>query len=62
MPMTAQSLLPARIPAGSDGAYPRGQVILDADGNVYKTTTAGGLTVGSYYQNLGCGVVWEITP
>lgn len=47
---------------GSDGAYPWGQVILDASGDVYGTTTAGGSTVGSCYQNLGCGVIFEITP
>jgi uncharacterized repeat protein (TIGR03803 family) len=47
---------------GSDGGYPWGQVILDPNGNVYGTTTAGGSTVGSCYQNLGCGVVFEITP
>ena len=47
---------------GSDGGYPWGQVILDANGNVYGTTTVGGSTVGSCYQNLGCGVVFEITP
>jgi uncharacterized repeat protein (TIGR03803 family) len=47
---------------GSDGGYPWGQVILDANGNVYGTTTVGGSTVGSCYQNQGCGVVFEITP
>jgi uncharacterized repeat protein (TIGR03803 family) len=47
---------------GSDGGFPWGQVILDANGNIYGTTTAGGSTVGSCYQNLGCGVVFEITP
>jgi hypothetical protein len=47
---------------GADGAHPWGQVILDANGNVYGTTTAGGSTVGECYENLGCGVVFEITP
>ena len=39
---------------GSDGGDPRGGVILDRNGNVYGTASAG----GSY----GYGVVWEITP
>jgi len=37
-----------------DGSYPIGGVVLDANGNLYGTTSAGGL----YSQ----GVVWEITP
>lgn len=37
---------------GSDGANPAGSVAIDANGNLYGTTTAG----GSDY-----GVVWEIT-
>jgi uncharacterized repeat protein (TIGR03803 family) len=35
---------------GSDGAGPTGSVILDADGNIYGTTT------------VGYGEVWEVTP
>ena len=38
----------------SDGAFPFGGVALDADGNVYGTTTAGGTAYS--------GVIWEITP
>ena len=38
----------------SDGAFPLGSVALDADGNVYGTTTAGGASYS--------GVIWEITP
>ncbi len=40
--------------SGADGANPWGQVILDAAGNVYGTTTNGG--------SSGNGVVFEITP
>ena len=47
---------------GNDGSNPWGQVVLDANGNVYGTTTAGGSTGGSCYQNLGCGVIFDITP
>ena len=41
-------------PPCSDGAQPWGNVILDANGNLYGTASAGG---PSNY-----GVVWEITP
>jgi uncharacterized repeat protein (TIGR03803 family) len=40
--------------SGSDGSNPSGGVTLDANGNLYGTTTAGGAH--------GFGVVWEITP
>lgn len=36
------------------GCFPRGGVILDANGNLYGTTSGGG--------KYGQGVVWEITP
>jgi uncharacterized repeat protein (TIGR03803 family) len=38
----------------SDGMYPVSTVAIDADGNLYGTTTYGGTN--------GAGVVWEITP
>ncbi|HLI76578.1 MAG TPA: choice-of-anchor tandem repeat GloVer-containing protein [Acidobacteriaceae bacterium] len=39
---------------GSDGAYPWEGPVMDANGNLYGTASAGG--------NGGYGVVWEITP
>jgi uncharacterized repeat protein (TIGR03803 family) len=39
---------------GDDGSWPAGNVVLDANGNLYGTATQG----GAYYH----GVVWEITP
>ena len=39
---------------GDDGAYPQASVAFDANGNLYGTTTQGGL--------YGNGVVWEFTP
>ena len=39
---------------GSDGANPVGNVILDANGNIYGTASEGG--------RYGSGVAWEITP
>jgi uncharacterized repeat protein (TIGR03803 family) len=38
----------------TDGARPQGNVILDAQGNVYGTALGGGAS--------GDGVVFEITP
>jgi uncharacterized repeat protein (TIGR03803 family) len=43
----------------NDGANPWGSVVLDANGNLYGTTYAGGNQADC---NGGCGVVWEITP
>ncbi len=39
---------------GSDGLEPEGDVVLDANGNLYGTTFTGGAH--------GFGVVWEVTP
>ena len=48
---------------GSDGAHPVSNVVIDAQGNLYGTTSYGGSgpCTSMYYGN-GCGVVWEITP
>ena len=43
---------------GSDGSHPYSNVVIDAEGNLYGTTSQG----GSGCNGLGCGVVWEITP
>ena len=46
---------------GSDGSYPVGGVILDANGNLYGATTAGGK--GSCYVFApGCGTIFDLTP
>ncbi|MGA8878822.1 MAG: choice-of-anchor tandem repeat GloVer-containing protein [Candidatus Korobacteraceae bacterium] len=47
---------------GTDGAYPGGPVLLDAEGNLYGTTAYGGTGPCNIEQYNGCGVVWEITP
>lgn len=47
---------------GDDGANPVGGVSTDANGNLYGTTTYGGTQQGSFCQQQGCGVVWEIVP
>jgi hypothetical protein len=38
---------------GADGAWPQGPLVLDAEGNLYGTTAAGGLQNGC--QGYGCG-------
>jgi uncharacterized repeat protein (TIGR03803 family) len=45
--------------SGSDGSGPYGAPVLDANGNLYGTTTSGGT---GNCNGSGCGVVWEITP
>ena len=39
---------------GSDGIYPRSNVVFDVSGNLYGTAAYGGA--------YGHGTVWEITP
>jgi len=43
----------------SDGAWPEAGVILDAKGNLYGVTTAGGS--GTACGNYGCGTVYELS-
>ena len=47
-----------RFSGGADGAIPYGNLIMDANGNLYGTASAGG--AGSACTG-GCGVVFEIT-
>ncbi len=48
---------------GADGWAPISNVVIDAHGNLYGTTTAGGTGTNCYQgSSYGCGVVWEITP
>ena len=47
----------------SDGAYPQAGLIFDGKGNLYGTTSNGGVMTGSICGTLGgCGVVFELTP
>jgi uncharacterized repeat protein (TIGR03803 family) len=45
---------------GNDGAEPYGGLIFDSAGNLYGTTSAGG--IHNNCDSVGCGTVFEITP
>jgi len=45
---------------GKDGANPRDGLILDASGNLYGTTSQGGIAADC--GGHGCGVVFELSP
>jgi len=47
---------------GSDGGNPISTLVMDADGNLFGTTTIGGNPGGHNCDGLGCGVVFEIAP
>jgi uncharacterized repeat protein (TIGR03803 family) len=49
-----------RFAGGSDGSVPESGLAVDAADNLYGTTLVGGNA--GCYGNLGCGVVFEITP
>jgi|HubBroStandDraft_6_1064221.scaffolds.fasta_scaffold40631_2 hypothetical protein len=49
--------------SGRDGYHPAGNLIFDAAGNLYGSTTFGGISTSScneFYQ--GCGTVFELRP
>ncbi len=47
-------------PAAGDGQGPQGELIHDAQGNLYGTTAYGGSTV--LECNEGCGLIFKLTP
>ena len=47
---------------GSDGGAPFAGVIRDADGNLYGTTSDGGIEPCSAGFGVGCGVVYKVQP
>lgn len=44
------------------GAHPAASLIFDASGNLYGTTFSGGDETCYEGQNLGCGIVFKLTP
>lgn len=44
---------------GSDGQWPVGNLVLDADGNLYGATLEGGTGAQCFY---GCGTIFEMSP
>jgi uncharacterized repeat protein (TIGR03803 family) len=46
---------------GADGQFPQSGVISDASGNLYGTTSSGGITT-SQCSDLACGVVFMLSP
>jgi uncharacterized repeat protein (TIGR03803 family) len=46
---------------GSDGQIPFGEVVFDAAGNLYGTTSRGGVTHLGCFQS-GCGTIYELSP
>jgi uncharacterized repeat protein (TIGR03803 family) len=62
VPLTAQkeTVLYSFTGANGDGAYPKGGLVFDWQGNLYGTTSVGGDEgCGSL---LGCGTVFKVTP
>ncbi len=45
----------------ADGAFPAGGLMRDAHGNIYGTASNGGTSNVNCY-NIGCGVVFKLTP
>jgi uncharacterized repeat protein (TIGR03803 family) len=46
-----------------DGAVPWvGALISDSAGNLYGTTSAGGIATGCPFGSAGCGTVFELSP
>jgi uncharacterized repeat protein (TIGR03803 family) len=46
---------------GADGGVPEGSLLLDAEGNLYGTTSVGG-AIDCYLSYVGCGTAFELTP
>jgi uncharacterized repeat protein (TIGR03803 family) len=46
---------------GSDGVQPLSDLVFDQAGNLYGTTSLGGIKQGNCNNNGGCGVVYKLT-
>ncbi len=47
---------------GSDGALPMAGLVFDHVGNLYGTTSAGGISSCGFGPDAGCGTVFELSP
>jgi uncharacterized repeat protein (TIGR03803 family) len=56
----AETVLHAFRGGSADGSTPAGKLVIDKKGNVYGTTVYGGPL--DECSNLGCGIVFELTP
>ncbi len=45
-----------------DGASPAASLLMDSSGNLYGTTSEGGMTSGCPFGSVGCGTVFKLTP
>jgi uncharacterized repeat protein (TIGR03803 family) len=48
--------------AHPDGAFPQAGLVMDAAGNLYGTTSGGGIYGDSACGQAGCGTVFEMSP
>jgi uncharacterized repeat protein (TIGR03803 family) len=46
----------------NDGQSPTGNILIDANGNLYGTTLLGGIGTQAQCYGQGCGTVWELSP
>ena len=57
---TKETVLHTFVPNGTDGILPQASVAVDADGNLYGTTSEGGTS--PYCGGFGCGTIFVIAP
>lgn len=57
----AESVLYA-FPGGSDGVQPLSDLVFDQAGNLYGTTSLGGMMQANCHNIGGCGLVYKLTP
>ncbi len=61
-PAFAGEAVAYRFGGGSDGYNPSGTLVADAAGNIYGTTAYGGGTGCTFYDEIGCGIVFALSP